>query len=280
MIRHMTKRYAQGSLFTLFIVVLCVYSFAPAIWLLLTSLKTTREILHVPIAYLPHPIVFTQYADVFGQAPFLRFIINSVIVSLSSTLLCIAVATLAAYPIARLNIKGKNALLVGFVLISTFPLISMMVPLFQVFRDLHLLNHLITLILPYSIFSLPISILTLTAFFREIPADLEDAARIDGCGRIGALVRVIFPLSAPGVATAAMLAFVNGWNEFTLAFSLISNPDKYTLPVGITLLRGQYTLPWGMMSAGISIAILPLVVLIVVFQKSLISGLTRGAIKG
>lgn len=280
MSRYTTKRYGTGSLFAFLVVVLCVYSFAPAIWLVLTSLKSTRQILHVPIVYLPHPVVFTQYVDVFAQAPFLHFIINSLIVSLTSTFICVAVATLAAYPIARMNIKGKNAILVGFVLISTFPLISMMVPLFQVFRDLHLLNHLISLILPYSIFSLPISILTLTAFFREIPGDLEDAARIDGCGRLEALIRVIFPLSAPGVATASMLAFVNGWNEFTLAFSLISNQDKYTLPVGITLLRGQYTLPWGMMSAGISIAILPLVFLIVVFQKSLISGLTRGAIKG
>ncbi|MBS3825964.1 carbohydrate ABC transporter permease, partial [Candidatus Bipolaricaulota bacterium] len=238
----------EATGFYIVVVFLLFYSFFPALWLLLTSLKRTRQIIHVPIEFLPDPIIFSQYQDVFSKAPFGRFILNSVIVSLGSTLLCIFIATLASYALARLQVPGKNVFLVSFLLISTFPLIALMVPLFKIFRELSLLNSYWTLILPYTVFSLPISIWILTTFFREIPEDLEEAARIDGCSRVGALVRVIFPLAAPGVATAAMISFVNSWNEFTLAFSLMSERSMYTLPVGITYLKDQYAVPWGLIS--------------------------------
>ena len=266
--------------FRLLVIALCVYSFFPVLWLFLTSLKSDAQIIAWPVEYLPSPVTLEQFYEVFARAPFLQFIMNSVFVSAAATVLCVGAATLAAYPLARLDIPGKGVILIGFLLISTFPLISMMVPLFEIFRELGMLNQRITLILPYAIFSMPISIWILTAFFREIPAALEDAARIDGCSNLGALVRVIFPLSAPGVATAAMMAFINSWNEFTLAFSLITERTRYTLPVGITLLRGQYAMPWGLIAAGIVIAIIPLVFLIIVFQKTLIAGLTKGAVKG
>ncbi|MBS3787124.1 carbohydrate ABC transporter permease [Candidatus Bipolaricaulota bacterium] len=270
----------EGAGFYIIVIFLLFYSFFPALWLLLTSLKKTSQIIHVPIEFFPDPVVFSQYKEVFSKAPFDQFILNSVIVSLGSTLLCIFIATLASYALARLNVPGKNVFLVSFLLISTFPLIALMVPLFKIFRELSLLNTYWALILPYTVFSLPISIWILTTFFREIPDDLEEAARIDGCSRVSALVRVIFPLSAPGVATAAMISFVNSWNEFTLAFSLMSDKSMYTLPVGITYLKDQYTVPWGLISSGIIIAIVPLIILIIFFQKRLISGLTAGAIKG
>ncbi len=274
------KSRVNSTLLYVLVAVICIYSFSPIIWLILTSLKADPQVHAVPVEYLPSPPTLEQYFAVFRRAPFHLFIFNSVFISAAATVVCVGVATLAAYPLARLRIRGKNVLLVGFLLISTFPLISMMVPLFEIFRELGMLNQRITLILPYAIFSLPISIWILTAFFREIPSALEDSARIDGCSSLGALVRVVFPLSAPGVATASMMAFINSWNEFTLAFSLITDRVRFTLPVGITLLRDQYAMPWGLISAGISIAIIPLVFLIVVFQKTLITGLTKGAVKG
>lgn len=266
--------------FYVLVLFLLFYSFFPSLWLLLTSLKKTRQIIRVPIEFFPDPVVFSQYRQVFEKAPFKHFILNSVIVSVSATLLTIFIATLASYALARLNVPGENVILVSFLLVSTFPLIALMVPLFKIFQELHILNTYWALILPYTVFSLPISIWILTTFFRDIPDGLEEAARIDGCSRVGALVRVIFPLSAPGVATAAMISFVNSWNEFTLAFSLMSDKTKYTLPVGITFLKDQYAVPWGLISSGIIIAIVPLVFLIIFFQKKLISGLTAGAIKG
>ncbi len=270
----------EATGFYIIVAFLLFYSFFPALWLLLTSLKRTKQIIHVPIQFIPDPVVFSQYKDVFAKAPFDRFILNSLVVSIGSTLLCIFIATLASYALARLDVPGKNVFLVSFLLISTFPLIALMVPLFKIFRELRLLNTYWALILPYTVFSLPIAIWILTTFFREIPDDLEEAARIDGCSRVSALVRVVFPLSAPGVATAAMISFVNSWNEFTLAFSLMSERSMYTLPVGITYLKDQYAVPWGLISSGIIIAIVPLIILIIFFQKRLISGLTAGAIKG
>lgn len=270
----------EAAGFYIVVLFLLFYSFFPSLWLLLTSLKNTSQIISVPIEFFPDPVVFSQYKQVFEKAPFDQFILNSVIVSVSATLLTIFIATLASYALARLNVPGKNVFLVSFLLVSTFPLIALMVPLFKIFQELNLLNTYWALILPYTVFSLPISIWILTTFFRDIPDGLEEAARIDGCSRVGALIRVIFPLSAPGVATAAMISFVNSWNEFTLAFSLMSDKTKYTLPVGITFLKDQYAVPWGLISSGIIIAIVPLVILIIFFQKKLISGLTAGAIKG
>lgn len=266
--------------FYIAVVILCIYSFFPAIWLFLTSLKRTKDIIHVPIKYLPIPPVLEQYKTVFAKVPFANFILNSAVVSITSMILCIFIATLASYALARLKVPWKNAILISFLLVSTFPLISLMVPLFKIFQELNLLNTYWALILPYTVFSLPISVWILTTFFREIPKGLEDAARIDGCSRVGALIKVIFPLAAPGVATASIIAFVNSWNEFTLAFCLMSEKNMYTLPVGITFLQEQYTVPWGLISSGITIAIIPLVILILFFQRSLIQGLTAGGIKG
>lgn len=266
--------------FLLFLSVIVVYSFFPVVWIFLTAFKLDRQIGSWPIEYLPNPFVLEQFTSAFRRAPLLRYTLNSIIVSGIATVLCVFVATLASYPLSRLKIRGKPVLMTFFVLLSTIPLISMMVPLFEIFRTVGLLNNFQSLIFPYAVFSLPICIWILTAFFREIPGDLEDSAMIDGCSRIGALVRIIFPLSAPGVATATMMAFVNSWNEFTLAFTLITDRMMYTLPVGITLLRDEFAVPWGMIAAGTVVAITPLVIIVVAFQKTLISGLTKGAVKG
>jgi multiple sugar transport system permease protein len=161
-----------------------------------------------------------------------------------------------------------------------FPLIALLVPLFQTMRGFGLLNTYLALILPYTVLSLPVCTLVLASFFQDIPMDLENAAMIDGCTRLGALFRVVVPLSAPGVFTAAILSFVNAWDEFLLALTLNSRLTMRTLPVGITLYQGEFAFPWPIISAALIVAIVPIAILIAVFQERVVSGLTAGGVKG
>jgi len=163
---------------------------------------------------------------------------------------------------------------------SMFPLVTLLVPIFQIMRSLGLLNTYVALILPYTVLSLPVCTLVLVSFFQAIPRDLESAAMLDGCTRIGALCRIVFPLSAPGVFTAAILAFVNAWDEFLLALSLNSTPSFRTLPVGITLYQGEYAFPWPLIAAALVVAIVPVAALMALFQERVIGGLTSGGLKG
>jgi multiple sugar transport system permease protein len=159
-------------------------------------------------------------------------------------------------------------------------LVTLLVPLFQTMRTLGLLNTYAALVLPYTVLSLPVCTLVLVSFFQSIPIDLENAAMIDGCSRVGALFRIVVPLSAPGVFTAGLLAFVNSWDEFLLALSFNSATSMRTLPVGITLYQGEFAFPWPVISAALVVGIVPVAALIVMFQQRVISGLTAGGVKG
>jgi multiple sugar transport system permease protein len=197
-----------------------------------------------------------------------------------STILTLLVSACAAYAIARLNLKRRDWILTTIVASSMFPLITLLVPIFETMRALGLLNSYIALVLPYTVLSLPVCTLVLVSFFQSIPRDLENAAMIDGCTRFGALWRVVVPLAAPGVFTAGILAFVNAWDEFLLALSLNANPSMRTLPVGITLYQTEFAFPWPLISAALIVAIVPIAVLIAVFQERVVGGLTQGGLKG
>ena len=181
--------------------------------------------------------------------PILLFLWNSVMVATLSTLLCIVVSALAAYALVRLRVPAPGVILAVLMGIAMFPLISLVVPLFQTMRGLGLLNTWPALVLPYAVLSMPVCTMVLVSFFQDIPADIENAAMIDGCSRIGALWHVVIPLTAPGVFTAAILAFVNAWDEFLLALTLSSRVTSRTLPVGITLYQGEFSFPWPIISA-------------------------------
>lgn len=260
--------------------IVCVNGFFPAIWILLTSLKTDSELQVKPITYLPVDATMKNYLQAFTEQPLLTFVFNSVVVAVGATLLSLLVAALAAYPIARLKMRYRNLTLSAIVAVSMFPLISIMIPLYQTMRSLGLLNSYLALILPYSVLNLPVCVLMLVSFFQGIPKDLENAAMIDGCTRIGALFKVVLPLSAPGVFTAGIISFVNAWDEFLLALSMNSSMSMRTLPVGITLYQGEFAFPWPIISAALMVAIVPIAVLIVIFQERVVSGLTSGGMKG
>ena len=252
----------------------------PILWILATSLKTETELTRRPITWLPDDPTLANYLRAFAEQPLLTYILNSVIVAtLSTTAQHPGRGTrgLRAGPPAH---PRPRAVLATLVAVSTFPLITLMVPLFQLMRALGILNTYLALILPYAVLNLPVCTLVLTSFFQGIPQDLENAAMIDGCSRLGALWRIIMPLAAPGVFTAAILAFVNAWDEFLLALSFTSSQAMRTVAVGITLYQGEYAFPWPLISAALIVALVPIAVLIASFQERVVGGLMQGGLKG
>ncbi len=275
-----------------------VNGFFPSVWLLLTSLKHDGELTQLPISYLPRDPTLDNYVAVFERNPFALFLRNSLVVSVVATLVCVLFAGLAGYALGRLKLRGSRAILTGIVMTSMFPALVLLVPLYRLFRggeigwlsgflffpDVvatpNLLNTYWALIIPYVALSLPIATMILTSFFQLIPDDLEAAATVDGASRLGALFRVIMPLSAPGMVTAAIIVFVNSWNEFLLALTFNTAVEMRTVPVGITFYQGQFSFPWAVISAAVTLGVIPLVLLIVFFQQRIISGLTAGGVKG
>lgn len=257
-----------------------IWSLAPYLWTLFTSFKTERELYQFPVTYLPKVPTIINYVNVFTQNPFGRFLLNSAIVTVLSTVLCLFIASLAAYAFARLKFRGREPLLVGLLVVAMIPLITLIVPLYILVRNLGLLNTYWGLIAPYVTYSLPVAIFILTAFFREIPPELEEAALIDGCTRLNTLWRIIAPLAAPGFITAGIIVFVYTWNEFLIAMTLTSTTGVRTITVGIALYRGEFTFPWGVISAAVALATVPIMALILLGQRLVIRGLTAGAVKG
>jgi len=281
---HATPALHQGlqprALRMLAAAIVVLNGFFPAVWILFTSLKTESELVSKPITWWPANPVLDNYVRAFADQPLLRYLGNSALVALGSTVVSLAVAAMAAYAIARLNLRRRQLILSVIVASSMFPLVTLLVPIFETMRSLGLLNTYLALVLPYTVLNLPVCTLVLVSFFQSIPRDLENAAMIDGCTRMGALVRVVLPLAAPGVFTAGILAFVNAWDEFLLALSLNANPAMRTLPVGITLYQGEFSFPWPIISAALIVAIVPVAVLIALFQERVVGGLTQGGLKG
>lgn len=252
----------------------------PALWILFTSLKTEGELLQFPITYIPRDPTLANYYQAFTEKPLHLFILNSVIVAGASTIITVIVSALAAYALTRLRMPRRNLLMGLLMAVAMFPLISLIVPLFQVMRELGLLNTYLSLILPYTVLSLPVCTLVMASFFQDISPDLEAAAMVDGCTRVEALFKIVMPLAAPGVFTAAILAFVNAWDEFLLALTFLSRENMRTLSVGITLYQGEFAFPWPLISAALIVAIVPVCILIAVFQERVVGGLTAGGVKG
>jgi len=254
--------------------------FFPALWILLTSIKNEAELVQKPITWWPETPTLVNYIKAFTDQPLLSYLKNSLIVAGCATALSLLVSAFAAYAIARLNLRHRQLILTCIVASSMFPLVTLLVPIFETMRAFGWLNTYAALILPYVVLNLPVCTLVLVSFCQRIPRDLENAAMIDGCTRLGALARVVLPLAAPGVFTAGILAFVNAWDEFLLALSLNASPAVRTLPVGITLYQGEFTFPWPIISAALIVAIVPIAILIALFQERVVGGLTQGGIKG
>lgn len=262
---------------TVFIIVFL--SLLPFIWFVNTSLKTTIEITAIPPVLVPSGTL-DSYMSAIDEYNLLHFVKNSVIVAGITTVVTILISIFTGYTLARLKLKYKGLIMGSLLVVSMFPQISIAGPVWRILQDLGWLNSYQGLIIPYVTLTLPLGVWILASFFRELPAELEASARIDGCNHFQTLFRIIVPLTAPGVFTAAILVFIYAWNEFFFALLIMTQQDIQTLPVGIALFQGQYTMPWGEIAAASTVSTVPLVLMVFIFQKRIISGLTAGAIKG
>jgi multiple sugar transport system permease protein len=273
---------APGTPWWLWICVIAIVIFCllPFYWLVNISLNTGPDLSSANL-FPPHPSL-KNYKSIFQNSNFTRALGNSAIVALTTTFIGVIVGSFAAYALARLRMRGKFVIL-GIVLsITTFPQIAIAAPLFRLWSNIGLYNTLIGLIIPYLTFALPLSIYILVTFFREIPKDLEEAALVDGATNFEAFRKVVVPLAAPGLATTAILTFIAAWNEFLLATTLTSSVAARTAPVAISQFTGssEFEVPLGTQSAA-SVAIsIPLIILVLLFQKRIVAGLTAGAVKG
>lgn len=258
-----------------------LYCIAPFVWQMLTSVKSPAEVFSIPPTYLPREISLRNYADIFTMRPFGRYILNSVIVASGTTVLSLLVGSLAAYSLARLKIRGREVFRNSILLVALFPQIILVIPLYEMVLKLGLMNNPVALILPYTALNLPFVVWVLTSFFRQIPGEIEDAARVDRFSRIGILTRIVLPLSAPALATTAILVFIFAWNEFLFALTFMTRDAARTVPVGISMLSGAttYEVPWGQIAAAIVLTTLPLIAVVMFFQRRIVQGLTAGAVK-
>ena len=259
------------------IVIFCLF---PFYWLINTSLKTGPDLSTAKI-YPPHPTL-ANYRSVLRNGDFQLALRNSAIVSLSTTILALTIGSFAAYALARLRFRRKFVILAIILSITTFPAIAIAAPIFKLWTDIGIYNTLPGLIIPYLTFALPLAIYILVSFFREIPKDLEEAALVDGATHFQAFRKVVVPLAAPGLATAGILTFIFAWNEFLLAITLTSSPSARTVPAAIAFFTGstQFEVPLGTISAASVIISIPLILLVLFFQKRIVAGLTAGAVKG
>jgi multiple sugar transport system permease protein len=261
------------------VLVVAGWSLAPFAWFVVTSLKSPAEIAARPPTMLPERAVAVNYTSLVETHRIWLPIRNSAIVSALTVLVAIPLAAPAAYALARLRFRGRRALLFGILAASMFPPIIIAHTLVGWLYALGWINTFQGLIVPYVSLVLPLAIWILAAFFRDLPPELEDAARVDGCTRAGALARVVLPVAAPAVATTAILTFIYAWNEFFFASIVTDNDAVRTLPVAIAQFHGRFTLPWGEVAAASVIATLPLLVLVLALQRRIVDGLTQGAVK-
>jgi multiple sugar transport system permease protein len=275
-------KWLRKLLLVLAVLGVLIISLAPVLWQLLTSVKVNEDISAVPNIYFPTRYTLNHYTDLFTRRPFLRYIFNSAFVSIISTVACLALGTPAAYVLARLRPVGERVILAGVLIVTLFPGILLFLGLLEIVQALHLGNNYLALIIPYTAINLPLTILVLRSFFQQLPKDLEDAAKVDGYTTWGMLTKILLPMTVPAMVTTGILAFIFAWNEFIFALTFITREDMKTIPVAAAQLGGAsvFEIPYGPIAAATVLGTLPLVLLVLFFQRKIVQGLTSGAVKG
>jgi multiple sugar transport system permease protein len=276
----MRGQLSRKSLWTGAAIIVAVYALLPFAWILSLSLKNPADL--TDGRFIPRTFTWDNYSNIFDQSVFTSALRNSIGIAAISTLIAVLLATTTAYAIARLDFPGKRFVLAAALAIAIFPQISIVSPLFDIWRRIGLYDTWPGLIIPYLTFTLPLSIWLLSAYFRQIPWELEQAAEVDGATPFQAFRRVIVPLAAPGMFTAAILAFIFAWNDFLFAISLTSTDRARTVPAAIAFFQGnsQFQQPTGQIAAAAVVITVPVVIAVLIFQKRIVSGLTSGAVKG
>jgi trehalose/maltose transport system permease protein len=273
-------RFLKNAALAFACLVLAFFLLFPLYYAVLTSFESGSELFKV--SYWPTHIDLTSYSRVWTEQHFARNILNSVIVAASVVALSLGLALAAAYALGRIHFAGRKTLLYTILAISMFPQVAVLSGLFEVIRIFGLYNNLASLVFSYMIFTLPFTVWVLTTFMRDLPVELEEAAIMDGLGPVGIVTHIFLPLMAPAMVATGLLAFIAAWNEFLFALTFTLSDEQRTVPVAIALITGasEYELPWGNIMAASVIVTVPLVILVLIFQRRLVAGLTAGAVKG
>lgn len=261
-------------------VIFFIFMTFPIIWIFLTSVKSVKEIVTIPITYFPKHFTLENYENILKTTNFPVYFKNSVIVGTTASIGTLIISLFAGYSLARFKFAGKKLTLFLFLATQMVPVAAIIVPIFILFSKLGLINNLLGLIIIYIVLNIPFCTMMIRGFFEKIPYTLEEAAMIDGCSRIQALIKIILPVMKPGIIATFVFAFMGAWNELFFNTLFISREGLKTLPTGINAFIGKYDIDWGMMTAGSVIALIPIFIMFGVIQKYLVGGLTDGAVKG
>lgn len=272
---HSIMRHSFLTLYAAFII-------GPLYWLLAGAFKSEKEIVSYPPTLIPKSITLDHVRSVLANPMIMRFFINSVVVALGTIVLSLVIAILAGYVFSRLDFKAKRALMIFIISVQMIPFVTLIIPLYFIFANLGLLDTYTALVLIYSAGAIPLNIWLLKGYFDSIPTELEESAKLDGCTGLQSFLRIVLPLSAPGVSASIIFSFITAWNEFMVALVMTSSTTMRTYPVGLYYFVGiRYgQVDWGPLSAALFVATVPLLVLFIFFEKQFIAGLTGGALKG
>ncbi len=278
--RTISGRKRFGDILASIAVLLAVlFAIFPIAWTLLTSLKHEADIVTSVMQYIPRRVTFENYTAIWTRSNFPVLIVNSAVVTAITVVICILTGTLAAYAVSRYQFSGRRELMLFYLVVRMFPAVMIIIPMFILMRNLGLLDSRLGLALAYSALLLPVFIWMMKGFFEAVPPDLEDAARIDGATRLGAMVRVVLPLVVSGLVATSVFIAIGAWNEYLFALMLTTSTGSRTWPVGLQLMVGEFQLPWGSLAAGGMISIIPVVLLFALVQRAMVRGLTAGAVK-
>lgn len=274
------KKNIKSILFFIFCLLICLYCLFPFYWAVVSSLKEPAEIFFPRL--VPKHITFENYASVMADNTFIRSFLNSFIVATCTSLIALFVSFLAAYPFGRIDFKGKKSLMLTVLGCSTLPHVAVLSGMFELINAFNLYNTRTALIVAYMLATIPFTVWVLTGFMKSLPKELEEAAIMDGAGRLTILFRVFMPVMMPSMVTTGLLAFITAWNEFLFALTFTLTNNARTVPVAIALFSGatQHELPWGLIMTASVVVTLPLIILVIIFQRKIISGLMAGAVKG
>jgi len=263
------------------VAVVLFIALAPLYWTVATSVKSGIELNVSPPTLFPHSFSLENFITDLSLSTFTRDLLNSTIIAVVTTFLALILGILCAYAIARMKFVGKSVVLAITLSVQMIPLIAMVGPLYSTFTStIPVYNTYAALIIPDLVLTLPITVWFMTSFFRDLPPDLEESARVDGASRLRALWEVIVPLTAPGVFAAAILSFIGVWNDFLFGLTLTTDENAQPITVGVSRFAGEHTIPWGEIAAAAVIVTIPLTIVVLILQKRIVSGLTAGAVKG
>ena len=277
--RRSTAKSVRILAFRFAAALIVVWSAAPFLWQVSTAFQSDSKLMAATPSFIPNPLTFEHFYNIFVVKKFHLYLLNSTIVAGSTTLICLAFAALAAFALARLKVQRRFGLLGLILSVSMFPQIAIVAPLYLIASQLGLLNSYTVLIVVYVSLGLPLTIWVLFGYFSTIPAEIDEAASVDGAGPLRTLLSITLPMSLPGVVTTGLICFIAAWNEFMFALAFTSDIGVQTVPVGIANFQILYYVPWGDLAAASVVVTVPLVAIVLVFQRHIIAGLTQGAVK-